>query len=803
MNAEQDQQFHPILKRQLKKLGLSAASAPSKETWQDFLVYTNSAYQEGDKDRNLLEHSLDISSQEMQELFEQLQKSSESRIAQERNKLEAVINSLGEGLCALDKKGYLLFINPRGEALLGWQANELQGRSFVEATQIDIACEITENPSTKSILDHIREGKYYYNDDAYMLRKDGTHFSASFTLNPLADYGAVLVFRDISERKESERKLLASEAKFRTVVENSLDGICELAPDGTFKYLNPILRQAIGDLNWQERNFLSFIHPRDRDLAKHAFEDVLAGKKGRLEVRTLRTKSLPTAYLDVSISPEYKEGKIVGAYVFTRDITQEKYMGEALYKARNGLEERVKERTLELEDAKGKLEEVNERLAHDSSHDALTNIPNRKFFMEKLAHTLTHYKANDGKSFAVLFLDLDRFKFVNDSLGHPAGDKLLVAISKRLATCLRPYDTVARLGGDEFTLLLTGIDDVNGAINIANRIQKIFLHPFQIDGHKIQTSASIGIVFYKEDYLNPEDMLRDADIAMYCAKELGKSCYAVFNESMRENAITQMTLENNLRGAIERKELQVFYQPIMTAESRELTGFEALVRWNHPKYGIIAPVDFIDLAEETSLIVNIDRWVLHEACQQMSIWQKNYATKSPLQLNVNISSRQFAHPGFVEYIDRVISKTGFDPCNLRLEITESMLVSQSKTVESAIEDLKQRGIQLHIDDFGTGYSSLGYLQRFPVDALKIDRSFVKEIAQNNESNELVKTIILMAKNLGIKVVAEGVETNAQLNNLKALGCGHVQGYLFSKPISSAEVETFLEQMEPSLVTVSF
>ena len=677
MNVE-DKNLHAVLKHQLKKLGLNASIVPSTEAWHNFLNYASLAYQEADKDRYLLERSLAISSQEMQELHVELQRAYKAHIAQEKNRLHT------------------------------------------------------------------------------------------------------------------------SEAKFRAVIENSLDGICQLALDGTFKYLNPVLKQAIGQLNWQEKTFLSFIHPHDRNLAKHAFEDVLAGEKGRLELRTIKTKSSPITYLDVATFPEYRDGKVVGVYVFTYDITQQKNMERALYEARNGLEKRVKERTVELEHAKAKLEKANEQLAHDSSHDALTGIPNRKFFMEQLAHAIVCYRDKASKSFAVLFLDFDRFKLVNDSLGHPVGDDLLVAISKRLSTCIRPYDIVARLGGDEFTILLENICGVKEVIDITNRIQKMFSHPFQLGEHKIKTSASIGIVVYKRDYLNPEDILRDADIAMYCAKELGRSRYEVFDESMRKRAIAKMTLENELRGALEREEFEVFYQPIMKAKTQELAGFEALIRWHHPEQGVVFPIDFISLAEETNLIIEIDRWVLYKACQQMSVWQKKHPIKLPLQLNVNISSRQFTQYGFVEYVDEVINETGFVPRCLRLEITESILISQSSIVQETIEALRQRGIQLHIDDFGTGYSSLSYLQSFPVDALKIDRSFIEKITENYESNELVKTIILMAKNLGIRVVAEGVETKAQLNNLVALGCGHVQGYLFSKPMGINHVERFLAKDISSL-----
>jgi predicted signal transduction protein with EAL and GGDEF domain len=366
---------------------------------------------------------------------------------------------------------------------------------------------------------------------------------------------------------------------------------------------------------------------------------------------------------------------------------------------------------------------------------------------------------------------------------------LLIGIAERLSHCVRPRDTVARLGGDEFTILLEDVTGMAQAISTAERIQHKLNKPFILDGQLVHTSASIGITSSTYNYEGPEDALRDADIAMYRAKALGKAMFQVFTPEMGVRAASLLTLENDLRRAVERRELQVHYQPIVAVASGQLVGVEALLRWQHPRLGMVSLAEFMPIAEETGLIVELDRWALHEACRQVKEWQKVL----PLSLNVNLSGQTFAHLDLAEQVGTSLSETGVAPKNLRLELTESFLVQPSEGTFRALSDLKALGVQLYIDDFGTGYSSLAYLQRLPIDALKIDSSFIQRMTKNAGSAELVKTILAMARNLGLSVVAEGVENSRQLRRLERLGCPYAQGYFFSKPLDAEALASYLEK----------
>ena len=474
------------------------------------------------------------------------------------------------------------------------------------------------------------------------------------------------------------------------------------------------------------------------------------------------------------------------------DVTAREEAEMALAQANEELELRVRARTRELEQA-------NARLQYDAFHDALTGLANRALFYDRLTHALEREKRHPDKDsangFAVLYLDFDRFKVINDSLGHPVGDKLLVAIAERLLKNVRPGDTVARLGGDEFTVLLEDLPDFSEVTRIAERLQESFLTPFSLSQHEIHISASIGIVPGSMGYSEAEAVLRDADIAMYRAKTLGRARYAVFDIPMRERALGLLALGADLRRAVEQGALEVHYQPIVSAKTGRTTGFEALVRWQHPVHGVISPSEFIPLAEETGLVVQLDRWVLREACAQLAAWQQCPDRRS-LTLNVNLSSQGFLRTDLVTYVETVLGQTGLGAESLRLELTETVMMSSSAAVQDNIACLEALGVALHIDDFGTGYSSLSYLQHLPTDTLKIDRSFIDRLGMNREGEELVRTIVLMAHNLGMKVVAEGVETPAQLELLKTFGCEYVQGYLFSKPLKSADAERFMACAEP-------
>lgn len=497
-----------------------------------------------------------------------------------------------------------------------------------------------------------------------------------------------------------------------------------------------------------------------------------------------------------------KEIEIVGETILLArisDITQLKQTEEALQKANDELERRVEERTAELSKSNTLLkQEISDRqraekqLIHGAFHDTLTALPNRALFMDRLEHAVERTKRSKDYLIAVLFLDLDRFKIVNDSLGHMVGDQLLLAITSRIKTCLRSGDTFARLGGDEFTILLEDIKDISDAERVANRIQEELKLPFNLNGHEVFTTASIGIALSKTAYDRPEQLLRDADTAMYRAKALGKARHEVFDTAMHKSAIALLQLETDLRRAIERQEFRLHYQPIVSIENCKLVGFEALIRWQHPDRGFISPAEFITVAEETGLIVPIGWWIFREACYQMHLWQKKFPTNPPLTISVNISAKQFSRPELSEKIKQILQETSLDPCTLKLELTESAIMENAESATVMLSQLRKLGVQLYMDDFGTGYSSLSYLQRFPINTLKIDRSFIIGIGTGDENREIVRTIVALARNLGMNVTAEGVETDEQLAFLRTLECDFGQGYFFSEPVDGVEAGVLIK-----------
>ena len=437
------------------------------------------------------------------------------------------------------------------------------------------------------------------------------------------------------------------------------------------------------------------------------------------------------------------------------------------------------------------LKESKDHFRHAAFHDMLTNLPNRALLAENLKFVIERAKNHEDYQFAVLFLDLDRFKNVNDSLGHTIGDQLLIAMARRLESCIREVDMVARLGGDEFAILLDGIPNASEATNMARRIQEKLSSPFNLSGHEVFTTTSIGIALSSTGYDHPENMLRDADTAMYCAKTQGKPCYEVFDKGMHTHAVYLLKMENDLRRALDREEFRVYYQPIVSLDNGQLAGFEALIRWQHPERGFVNPADFIPLAEETGLIVQIGLWILKKACQQL--WQWQTPAHRQLFMSVNLSSKQVAQPDLVSQIRDILDQTHVEPKNLRLEITESAVMDNAEMAARLLKRLKALGVQLSIDDFGTGYSSLGYLHRFPVNTLKVDRSFIGRIGDTAENIEIVRTIVSLAENMGMDVVAEGVETLSQLSQLRRLNCQYGQGYLFSRPVDAESVTNLISK----------
>ncbi|MBW4681879.1 MAG: OMS28 family porin [Microcoleus vaginatus WJT46-NPBG5] len=435
--------------------------------------------------------------------------------------------------------------------------------------------------------------------------------------------------------------------------------------------------------------------------------------------------------------------------------------------------------------------QAEEELRHYAFYDSLTRLPNRTLFLQRLEQLVGKRSDGDPGFFAVLYLDLNRFKFVKYSLGHKVAEQLLIIVSRRLKTCLSPTDMMARLGTDEFAILLENIQDVNDATRMAEKIYHQLSLPFDVDGHEVYTTTSIGVAVSKADYNRPEEVLRNADTAMHQAKMQNQAHYVVFDPAMQATAVERLLLEADLQRAIERRQLRVYYQPIISLSTGKITGFEALVRWFHPKRGMISPATFIPLAEETGLIGLIDRWVLLEACRQLGVWQQELPQSMPLTMSVNLSVIQLGQLGMIERLDSILRHSGVDGCNLKLELTESAIMRNTTAELAMLDQLKALGIQLSIDDFGTGYSSLARLHQLPIDTLKIDRSFVNEIAANGEHCEIVQTIITLAHSLGMDAIAEGVETAQQLAQLQTLQCEYAQGYFFSRPVDSEAAKALL------------
>ena len=445
----------------------------------------------------------------------------------------------------------------------------------------------------------------------------------------------------------------------------------------------------------------------------------------------------------------------------------------------------------ELERSSAALQESHENFRHAAFHDALTGLPNRNFFIDKLKDLLHQSRENSEINFAVLLLDLNRFKTINDSLGHSIGDRLIKNVAKRLDHMVRDEDLVGRFSGDKFGIILTDLLVKDEATAFAERLEKRIAEPYTLDGRQVFTNVKIGIAFGNSKYSEAEDILRDADIAMYYAKDHNEN-HVIFDQKMHVRAVTRLQLETDLRFAIERNEFELYYQPIIGLETASLVGFEALVRWNHPQRGLVPPNEFISISESTGLIIPMTIQILHSACKQIVIWQNQHPGTIPLSVAVNLSGKHFAHPNLVEQIRDVIELTGIAPSSLKLELTESAVMENAETAILMLKQIKETGVQISIDDFGTGYSSLSYLHRFPIDLLKVDRSFVSAMEDNSENGEIVRTVIALAKALNLRVVAEGIESIHQYHQLRVLGCEYGQGYLFSKPLKVADIERLLD-----------
>lgn len=671
-----------------------------------------------------------------------------------------------------DLSGRFTSLNRAGEIITGYTREELLQMNADQLLAPDYRARAREMIARENL----DEPSPVYELD--IISKQGERIPLELSTRLIMENGTPVgiqgIARDITERKRAEQALINSEQRYRLLGEGIMHQIWTAQPDGKINYANRRTLEYFG-LNYDETpgdDWRKSVHPEDlAESVENWTHSLATGDDYLTEFRLRRHDGRYFWFQARAAAGRDAEGNIVSWFGTNTDIDDRK--------------------------------KAEAKLKYFAGHDTLTNLPNRARFMNHLERAVQRSDHNPAFRFAVLFLDLDRFKIINDSLGHSIGDKLLIEIAGRLEECVRPHDIVARLGGDEFTVLLTHINEPADAVRVADRFLERIAAPFNLDNYEVFTSASVGIIISDEVERQPEDFLRDADTAMYRAKATGKSRYEIFDREMHVHNMNLLQMENDLRKAIERNEFKVFYQPIVKLETGEIGEFEALIRWQHPRRGLVFPNEFITIAEETGLIVPIGRWILEEACRQTAEWQKRFSTHRNLLISVNLSAKQLMHPNLTAQVREILAKTELGSRCLKLEVTESMVMENSDKALSVISDLNTLGIALSTDDFGTGHSSLSYLHRFPFSRLKVDRSFVSKMDSDQKSEAIVRTILLLAQNLNIEVVAEGIETESQLRSLRQLDCKAGQGYLFSKPVPAEAAAQLLQNGLPNPHAASF
>jgi diguanylate cyclase (GGDEF)-like protein/PAS domain S-box-containing protein len=679
----------------------------------------------------------------------------------------AMFESATSGIFQTTADGYYLNCNPTLARIYGYESTDELKNSVK-----DIKRQLyVEDGTREKFIDLMRQHASVCGFEARIYRKDGSIIWITETARTVRDEAGNFLYyegfvSDITARKQAEEALRESEERYALAVCGANDGLWDW---------NLRTGQVYFSTRWKE--MLGLSADRVGALPEEWFKLVHQDDLESVQSAIAAHREQITPHLEIEHRMRHTDGRY--RWMLVRGIAIRDPSGRAT---------RMAGSLTDITAAK----EAEEQLLRDALHDGLTGLPNRALFLDRLERSITRIGRDPAHHFAALFIDLDRFKVVNDSLGHVAGDQLLMAFAGRLIACLRPSDTVARLGGDEFTVLLEDPHAPDDAIGVAERILATLKEPFSLDGHEIFVTASIGIAYSSAGYTRPQDVLRDADTAMYRAKAQGKSRYQVFDTAMHARAVKLLQTENDLRRAIDRNEFEIHYQPILQIGVRRIKGFEALIRWRHPERGLISPADFIPVAEETGLILPIGRWILNEACRQAAAWHAMFPA-NPMDINVNLSGKQFSQSDLVEQVMQVLHETKLPAKHLTLEITESVVMENPEATVSTLHRLKALGIQINIDDFGTGYSSLAYLQRFPVDTMKIDRSFVSRIGEGVENAEIVRTIVALAHNLNMKVTAEGIETAEQLEQLEALECESAQGFFLSRPLDSEKATEILRQ----------
>ncbi len=711
---------------------------------------------------NLLSARLAFLEQWAHNLMERLW--AEEALRESEEEFRDLFESSPIGIYQSTPEGRILMANPQMARMLGY-------RSFEEMAAVDLE-EGGFWPSYprerfKEQLERKGEIRGY---EAAWTRRDGRTLFVRENARMVRDgTGNVLYYtgavEDITEQKRAEEALRVSEQRYALAMDGAKDGLWEWDLIRDKMHLSPRWKEMLGydegEIPDAPDSWFDLVHPEDVESLRAELATHLDGL---------------TPHFEHEHRMQHSDGS--WRWMLSRGVA---------VRGKDGTPRRMAGSQSDTTERR----RAEEELLHHALHDRLTGLPNRALLMDRLRRATALANRRKDYTIGVLFLDLDRFKLINESLGHELGEKILVQVAQRLEACMPQGDTVARVGGDKFAVLLEGIESIDEARATADAVQVQLTQAFWVGGSDVFVTASIGIACSSLGYDRAADLMRDAEVAMYRAKSMGRACHAVFDPSMRERAVAWMQIESYLRHAVERSELRLYYQPIISLSTGSIVGFEALVRWQHPELGLIPPAKFVHIAEETGLIVPIGKWVLKEACLQLQRWRTTFSDHANLTINVNLSGRQFSEQNLVEQVEEVLRETDMDPMALKLEITESVLMEDRNTALKALRRLKDLNVQLSIDDFGTGYSSFSHLELFPVDSLKIDRSFINRMGLNGENTEIVDTIVNLGRTLGLTVVAEGVETAGQLNQLRSSSCELAQGYLFAKPMSHVDVEAIL------------